>query len=32
VLADVLVVAAMGLVLVVPFVLSVRGVVARGRR
>jgi hypothetical protein len=32
VLADVLVVAAMGLVLFVPFVLSVRGLVARGRR
>ncbi len=31
-LADVLVVAAMGLVLFVPFVLSVRGLVARGRR
>jgi hypothetical protein len=32
VLADVMVVAAMGLVLFVPFVLSVRGLVARGRR
>jgi len=31
-LADVVVVAAMGLVLFVPFVLSARGVVARGRR